>query len=78
MAAHANSLFGSDYAVATTGIAGPSKGDGDDEVGTVCIAIAGPKGTVSEKFSFGKARERVIAKAANKALEMLYKEILKN
>jgi nicotinamide-nucleotide amidase len=78
MAACSNQLFGSDYAIATTGIAGPTKGDGRDEVGTVCIAIATPNGVVSEKFNFGKARERVISKATNKAFEMLHKEILKN
>ncbi|MAP54752.1 competence/damage-inducible protein A [Altibacter sp.] len=78
MAIQSNRLFKSDYAIATTGIAGPTKGDGKDEVGTVFIAIAGPNGVISEKFSFGRARERVIAKATNKALEMLLKEILKN
>jgi len=78
MAQHSNKLFGTQYAVATTGIAGPTKGDGDDELGTVCLAIAGPNGTVSEKFSFGQPRERVIKKATNKAFEMLLKEILKN
>jgi len=78
MATQANKLFESDYAIATTGIAGPSKGDGVDEVGTVCIAIAGPAGVISEKFLFGKVRERVIRKSVNKALEMLLKEISKN
>ncbi|GHC63302.1 competence/damage-inducible protein A [Ulvibacter litoralis] len=78
MALQATKIFNSDYAIATTGIAGPTKGDGIDEVGTVCIAIATPKGIISEKFSFGTARERVITKAVNKALEMLLKEILKN
>lgn len=78
MALQSNLLFQSDYAIATTGIAGPDKGDGKDEVGTVCIAIAGPKGVVSEKFLFGKARERVIQKSVHKAFEMLLKEILKN
>ncbi len=78
MATRSNLLFQSDYAIATTGIAGPDKGDGKDEVGTVCIAIAGPDGIVSEKFLFGKARERVIQKSVNKAFEMLLKEILKN
>lgn len=78
MAIQANNLFGSDYAIATTGIAGPTKGDGKDEVGTVCIAIATPEGVISEKFNFGNARERVISKATNKGLEMLLKEILKN
>lgn len=78
MAVQATKVFQTDYAVATTGIAGPTKGDGDDEVGTVCIAIATPSGVVSEKFLFGKVRERVIRKSVNKVFEMLLKEISKN
>jgi len=78
MAIQVAKLFKTDYAVATTGIAGPTKGDGKDEVGTVFIAIISPKGVVSQKFSFGNNRERVIIKATNKAFEMLLKEILKN
>lgn len=78
MAQQANKIFGSDYAIATTGIAGPTQGDGIDEVGTVCIAVATPTGVISEKFLFGKVRERVIRKSVNKALEMLLKEISKN
>ena len=78
MAKRCCKLFESDYSIATTGIAGPTKGDGEDEVGTVCIAIGTPNGVVSEKFSFGNDRYRVIEKAANKALEMLLKEISKN
>lgn len=78
MAINSCSLFNSDYAIATTGIAGPTKGDGKDEVGTVCIAIASPGGVFSEKFNFGNDRYRVIQKATNKAFEMLLKEISKN
>ena len=78
MATQSKKLFRTEYAIATTGIAGPTKGDGKDEVGTVCIAVSTPSGIISEKFSFGKARERVIMKSTNKALEMLIKEILKN
>tara|TARA_R110002124_G_scaffold6123_1_gene37295 strand:+ start:38471 stop:39718 length:1248 start_codon:yes stop_codon:yes gene_type:complete len=78
MATHAQKLFTTHYAVATTGIAGPTKGDGEDEVGTVCIAVATPSGIISEKFSFGNNREKVIGKATSKAFEMLLKEILKN
>ena len=72
------SIFKSDFAVATTGIAGPSKGDAKDEIGTVFISIAGPSSVITERFSFGKSRERVIAKATNKAFELLLKEIQKN
>jgi len=78
MAVQCAKLFGSSYALATTGIAGPTKGDAIDEVGTVYIAIASPNGVFSEKFSFGNLRERVIKKATNKAFEMLLKEILKD
>ena len=78
MARNCCKLFETDYAIATTGIAGPTKGDAKDEVGTVCIAIASPRGIVSEKFSFGNDRFRVIEKTVSKAFEMLLKEISKN
>lgn len=78
MAINCRKLFNTDFAIATTGIAGPTIGDGKDEVGTVCIAIATPNEVVSEKFKFGNNRYRVIEKATNKAFEMLLKEISKN
>lgn len=77
MATQSALIFDSDYAIATTGVAGPSKGDALADVGAVCIAIAGPNGVVSEEFNFGNSRERVIKKATNKAFEMLLKEISK-
>lgn len=78
MASNALKIFKSDYAVATTGNAGPTKGDSDAEVGTVYIAIATKLGVYSEKFMLGNHRINVINKAVNKALEMLLKEIFKN
>lgn len=78
MATRAKKIFGTDYAVSTTGNAGPAKGDADADVGTVFIGIATPKGVYSEKFNFGQPREKVIARASEKALELIYKEILKN
>ncbi|MCH4551272.1 competence/damage-inducible protein A [Aestuariibaculum lutulentum] len=78
MAKNALELFQSDFAVATTGNAGPSKGDSDAEIGTVHIAIATKNGVYSEKFMLGNQRVKVIDKAVNKALEMLLKEIFKN
>lgn len=71
-------LMKTDYAIATTGNAGPTKGDADAEVGTVFIAIATPNEVFVEEFNFGQPREKVIDRAVNKALEMLQKEILKN
>ena len=78
MARQVLKLFGSDYAVATTGNAGPTKGDSDAEVGTVFIAIATKNGNYSEKFMLGNHRSKVINKAVNKAFELLLKEIFKN
>ncbi|MEZ4803783.1 MAG: competence/damage-inducible protein A [Gelidibacter sp.] len=70
-------LFDTDYAIATTGNAGPTKGDADAEIGTVFIAIASKTKVYSEKFNFGNHRTKVIHRATNKAFEMLQKEILK-
>lgn len=66
-----------DYAIATTGNAGPTKGDHAADLGTVFIAIAGPEGVFVEEFNFGQPREKVIDRAVGKSLELIYKEILK-
>lgn len=78
MAVQTQYLFKTDYAIATTGNAGPDKGDSNAKVGTVVVAIATKKGVYSEVFNFGNSRLKVINKAINKALEMLLKEIFKN
>ena len=69
--------FNTDYAIATTGNAGPSSDNTDEAVGVVYIAIAGPDKVFSMEYNFGKPREKVIDRASNKALELLRKEILK-
>jgi nicotinamide-nucleotide amidase len=66
-----------DYAIATTGNAGPSKGESNADVGTVFIALATPNGILVEEFNFGQPREKVIDRASIKGLEMLLKEISK-
>lgn len=78
MAKNVLRIFQSDYAIATTGNAGPVKGDSQEEVGVVFIAIATKDKVFSEKFMLGIHRVKVINKAVNKALEMLLKEIFKN
>lgn len=78
MAEQVQKLFQTDFAIATTGNAGPSKGEADADVGTVFIAMATPKGVFVEECKLGQPREKVIDRAVNKALEMVYKEILKN
>jgi len=66
-----------DYAIATTGNAGPAKGDSAAEVGIVFIAIATPDSVFVEEFNFGQPREKVLDRTVGKSLELLYKEILK-
>lgn len=78
MALGIQKLMKTDYAIATTGNAGPSKGDADASVGTVFIALATPSDVIVEEFNFGQPREKVIDRTVNKAFEMLQKEILKN
>ena len=78
MALAIKNRMNTDYAIATTGNAGPSKGEGNSEIGTVFIAIATPNDLIVEEFNFGQPREKVIDRAVIKSLEMLQKEILKN
>ena len=78
MAINVKNIMNTDYAIATTGNAGPTKGDSNAEVGSVFIALATPNEVIVEEFNFGQPREKVIDRAVNKSMEMLRKEILKN
>lgn len=63
-------LMHTDFAIATSGIAGPDGGTVDKPVGTVWIAWATPEGTVAERFQFGAARlrEQITQRAVTTAL----------
>ncbi|MEQ3662268.1 MAG: CinA family nicotinamide mononucleotide deamidase-related protein [Flavobacterium sp.] len=78
MALSVQRILKTDFAIATTGNAGPLKGDSAAEVGTVFISVVTPNQVIVEEFNFGQPREKVIDRTVNKALEILYKEILKN
>ncbi len=75
MAVKVREVFHSDIGVATTGHAGPDKGEGEGEVGTVFIAIATKETVFSNRFTMGNHRTKVINKTVNKALELLEKEV---
>ena len=73
MAEGVRKLMHTDYAIATSGIAGPTGGTPDKPVGTVWIAWATPKGTEAKCFHFGAAREReqITLRAVTEALVRL-------
>lgn len=71
MAKGAKARFNTDYAIATSGIAGPGGGTDEKPVGTVWIALAGRSGVTSHKFTFGADRQRNIQRSVTAGLEML-------
>jgi nicotinamide-nucleotide amidase len=77
MALGAQKKYQSDYVIATTGNAGPSREDQSHEVGTVFIGLATPSGVESLQFNMGNNRTRVIHKTVNQAFEILYRALLK-
>lgn len=78
MADGARRRFGADYAIATTGIAGPTGGSEAKPVGTVCMAIAYDGGTQSRVMHFGELRQQNIERAAAHAIDMLRRHILED
>jgi nicotinamide-nucleotide amidase len=66
-------LFRVDYAIAVSGIAGPSGGTPEKPVGTVWVAVAGIGKTQTKCLSLGVGRERIIRQTAIVSLCMLYK-----
>ena len=75
MAEGVRSLLNTDYAIATSGIAGPTGGTVDKPVGTVWIAWATPTATEAKCFQFGASREReqITLRAVTEALVRLVK-----
>ena len=73
MAEGVRRLMHTDYAIATSGIAGPDGGTKEKPVGTVWIAWATPEGTVAECHHFGAARlrEQITQRAVTTALVRL-------
>lgn len=65
-----------DYAIATTGIAGPSGGSEEKPIGTVWIAIANNKGEcIASKHNFFSSRENFINRTTNECFAMLIRLI---
>lgn len=78
MAEGARRISGADYAISTSGIAGPTGGSKEKPVGTVWMAVATPTRTISMMRNSGTDRSQVINRASAYAIEMLYKELQKD
>ncbi len=72
MAKRGKLLFGTDFCLATTGIAGPTGGTEEIPVGTIWIAVAGNERVVSRRLNLGDNRERNI-QMSNLALLNLFR-----
>lgn len=67
-----------DYAVATSGIAGPTGGTSEKPVGTVWIAVGNKNKIWSKKYYFGDNRERNVERSVISGLSMLRSFILES
>lgn len=76
MALHGCQVMGSDFCVATSGIAGPSGGTPEKPVGTVWIAVAFREQVTSKLLHLGDQRDRNITRASLGALALLREKII--
>ena len=70
-------LTGSDFSVATSGIAGPGGGTDEKPVGLVWIGVSSKAGTQTLKMNFRGDRKRNIERFASSALDTLRRKIIK-
>ena len=75
MANGARNAASADYALSSTGIAGPTGGDETHPVGLVYLACAGENGTIVERHIFSGERTEVQRQAADAAIELLLSQL---
>jgi nicotinamide-nucleotide amidase len=75
MAQNVRVLLGTDYGIATSGVAGPGGGTAEKPVGTVWVAVADASQVQATLFHFGNNRENNVLRASNAAFSMLIEKI---
>ncbi|AMS26077.1 damage-inducible protein CinA [Bacteroidetes bacterium UKL13-3] len=76
MAEGVRKKLNTDYAISTSGIAGPDGGSAEKPIGTVWIAVSSKTQTIAQQFNMGDNRERTIHRTALQGLDMLRKMLL--
>ena len=71
-------VTGADYAIATTGISGPTGATEEKPLGLVYVAIASREEVVCNRYVFTTTRQQHQQRTANQALFALYKQLTKN
>lgn len=77
MAEGVRRITGSDYAVSTSGIAGPGGGTPEKPVGTVWVGVSSDKGTETFKVHYNGDRKRNIERFAAFTIDQLRRRILR-
>ncbi len=77
MAEGVRGRFSVDFALATSGYAGPKGGTALNPVGTLFIALASKERTISKRFVFSGDRQSVVNQGSIKAVELLVHELKK-
>jgi PncC family amidohydrolase len=68
-------MASSDYAIAVSGVAGPTGGTKEKPIGRVYLGILTPKGISIELYNFDGDREEIQAEATSRAIEILWESI---
>ena len=75
MAQGARKALDADWAVSTSGIAGPGGGSEEKPVGLVCMGIAGPQGDFAYRHIFSGTREQIQSQSVYTVLELLLRHL---
>ncbi|HLN77922.1 MAG TPA: CinA family protein [Nocardioidaceae bacterium] len=74
MAAGVRELTDADFAVSTTGVAGPTTQEGKP-IGLVFVGVAGPEGVRSERFEFDGDRAEIREKVVKAAIDLVLEAV---